>query len=187
MGRKLILGLGNPGDAYRDTRHNVGFRVVEELARRRNLRLGTRECSSRMGLAGDLILALPQAYMNRSGYAARCLVERYALDLADLLVVYDDVHLPLGRLRLRPGGSPGGHRGMASVIESLRSSAIPRLRLGVLGEAGAPTGEDLADFVLAPFRKDEEAVAEEMIQRAAEACTVWCEAGVAVAMNRFNG
>ena len=138
-GLRLILGLGNPGERYRDTRHNVGFRVVEELARRRGVRLRTAECASLVGEGPELVLAQPQTYMNRSGYAARCLLERRGLAPQDLLIVFDDVHLPLGRLRLRPSGSPGGHRGMESVLENLRSAEVPRLRLGV-----GPTEQEVA-------------------------------------------
>src|SRR4051794_5445242 len=115
----LVLGLGNPGAEYADTRHNVGFRVVEELARRRGLSLDRLECNARVahGSSGstepaDLLLVQPQTYMNRSGYAARCLLETYQLEPAAVLVVYDEINLPLGKLRLRKSGSPAGHRGI---------------------------------------------------------------------------
>jgi PTH1 family peptidyl-tRNA hydrolase len=118
--------------------------------------------------------------MNRSGYAARCLAELHGLAPADLLVVFDDVHLPLGRLRLRRAGSPGGHRGMESVVENLQSDGVPRLRLGVAGEGGGPEGGDeLVDFVLSPF-------ADAEIARAADACEAWLAAGIEAAMNAFN-
>src|SRR5690349_22027627 len=135
---RLILGLGNPGETYRDTRHNVGFRVVAELARRRAISLATVECNSLVGRLsgepdGEILLVQPQTYMNRSGYAARCFVERLEIDPASVLVVYDEINLPLGKLRLRRSGSPAGHRGLESVIENLRTAEIPRLRLGVAG------------------------------------------------------
>jgi len=123
---RLILGLGNPGERYAETRHNLGFRVVEELARRRGLRLVDGACGSRMAEGPGLILAAPQTYMNRSGYAARCFAEHRGVAPQDLLVVYDDVALPLGRLRLRPSGSPGGHRGMESILENLGSARRSR-------------------------------------------------------------
>jgi PTH1 family peptidyl-tRNA hydrolase len=200
---RLILGLGNPGEEYRATRHNVGFRVVEELARRWAVRVDRLECNSLVGLrtaagAGaapetpepaappDVLLAKPQTYMNRSGWAARCLAERHALDPAAALVVYDEVNLPLGKIRLRRTGSPAGHRGLESVIENLRTAEVPRLRLGVAPVDGRPAGEDLADFVLSPFAADEGEAVEEMIRRAAEACEVWALEGVEAAMGRFN-
>ncbi|HVT58772.1 MAG TPA: aminoacyl-tRNA hydrolase [Thermoanaerobaculia bacterium] len=185
----LIVGLGNPGEAYRASRHNVGFRVVEELARRRGVRVNRLECNSLVGgdAAGEVLLAKPQTYMNRSGYAARCLVERHGLEPAALLVVYDEVNLPLGRLRLRRGGSPAGHRGMESVIENLRTEEVPRLRLGIAPEDGPPGGEEKVDFVLGPFTAAEREPVEEMVQRAAEACEAWLRDGVEQAMSRFNG
>src|SRR6185503_4967604 len=130
---RLILGLGNPGERYRDTRHNAGFRVVEELARRWGLHLDRQECNAFVA-QGEALLAMPQTYMNRSGWAARCLVETHGIDPLDVLVVYDEVALPLGRLRLRKSGSPGGHRGLESVIENLRTDQVPRLRLGIAPE-----------------------------------------------------
>jgi PTH1 family peptidyl-tRNA hydrolase len=183
----LVLGLGNPGDRYRGTRHNVGFEVVDELARRRGVRLRGLECNSLVGEDGALLLAQPMTYMNRSGYAARCLVERRRLEPARVLVVFDEVHLPLGRLRLRASGSPGGHRGMESVIENLRTTSIPRLRLGVGPEDAEVGGEELYDFVLEPFAADERERAAAMIERAADACECWLAEGAQAAMNRFNG
>jgi PTH1 family peptidyl-tRNA hydrolase len=178
------VGLGNPGEPYRETRHNLGFRVVEELARRHRITLDKVECNSLVGESGELVLAQPQTYMNRSGFAARCLLERRDLSPEALLVVYDELHLPLGKLRLRPGGSPGGHRGLESIVESLGSAQVPRLRLGLGAEEGAP--ESWADFVLAPFLPEERETVDAMISRAADACEVWWREGVEPAMNRFN-
>ena len=184
---KAIAGLGNPGERYRDTRHNLGFRVVEELARRRGVRVGDLECNALVGSTPGLILARPQTYMNRSGYTARCLVERHGLEPGSLLVVYDDLALPLGKLRLRPGGSPGGHRGMESVLENLRTAEVPRLRLGIRPETGPPPGDEQAQFVLEPFEEEERGAAADLVERAADACEAWIEEGVEAAMNRFNG
>jgi peptidyl-tRNA hydrolase, PTH1 family len=215
-GRRLILGLGNPGEEYRQTRHNAGFLVVEELARRHGVAFGARpeahpevrpevgqasECRSRLaeipaGWIGPhaVLLAEPQTYMNRSGFAARCLVERWQLPVADLLVVYDELVLPLGKLRLRPGGSPAGHRGLESILESLRTSKVPRLRLGIgpredPDEEGSGTvpGSEVVDYVLSPFADGEREGVEEMIGRAADACELWLREGVEAAMNQFNG
>ncbi|HEX6199334.1 MAG TPA: aminoacyl-tRNA hydrolase [Thermoanaerobaculia bacterium] len=186
-GPRAVVGLGNPGERYRETRHNLGFRVVETLARRLDVALEGTECNSVTGRRGDgPLLVLPQTYMNRSGYAVRCLAERHGLEPGDVLVVYDEVALPLGRLRVRPGGSPGGHRGMESVVENLRTDRVPRLRLGCGGEEGPPSAEDLVDYVLSPFRAEEREAAGEMVERAADACRAWLEEGIEAAMNRYN-
>lgn len=186
--RRAVVGLGNPGERYRETRHNLGFRVVEALASRLGVPLTRIECNALVGEnAGEPLLALPQTYMNRSGYAVRCLAERHGFEPPEMLVVYDEASLPLGRLRLRPGGSPGGHRGMESVVENLRTDRIPRLRLGCAGEQGAPGGEDLVGYVLSPFCSDEREAAGEMVERAAEACETWLREGIEAAMNQFNG
>ncbi len=184
---RIIVGLGNPGERYVGTRHNVGFQVVEEMARRRRLSLEKPECNARVASPGSLTLAAPQTYMNRSGFAARCLLERRGASAEQALVVYDEVHLKLGTLRLRPGGSPAGHRGLESVLENLGTDRVPRLRLGVGGESGAPPGEDLVAHVLAPFHAEEIEHVEAMILRAADACEAWAENGIATAMQNFNG
>lgn len=183
---KLVVGLGNPGERYAATRHNVGFRVVEELARRRGLALSAFECSSLVAAGPGLLLAQPQTYMNRSGYAARCLVERRGFEPDDILVVYDEVQLLLGRLRLRPSGSPGGHRGMESIADGLATDQVPRLRLGI-GIEPPPPGDALPDFVLSPFATQEREAVAEMIARAADACELWLAEGADAAMRRFNG
>ncbi len=184
--QRIILGLGNPGERYAATRHNVGFRVVEELARRRGTPLAGRECNAWVA-GGDLLLAAPQTYMNRSGHAARCLRERRGVAPEDFLVVYDEIHLPLGTLRLRRDGSPAGHRGMESVLENLGTDRVPRLRLGVGSGDGPPAGDDLVAFVLEPFAAGERQRVEAMILRAADACEVWAADGAEAAMQRFNG
>ena len=186
--RRAVVGLGNPGERYRDTRHNLGFRVVEALAGRLGTPLARTECNARVGgpARGPLLVA-PQTYMNRSGYALRCLVERHGFEPGEVLVVYDEVALPLGKLRVRPGGSPGGHRGMESVVENLRTDRVPRLRLGCAGAEGTPAGEELVDYVLSPFGSEEREAAEEMVERAADACETWLREGIEAAMNRFNG
>jgi PTH1 family peptidyl-tRNA hydrolase len=184
---RLVVGLGNPGAPYAESRHNLGFRVVEELARRFGCPLDGSECNSRLGKGpAGVTLAEPQTYMNRSGWAVRCLVERHGFEPPEILVVYDEVHLPLGRLRLKPGGSPGGHRGLESVVENLRTDRVPRLRVGCAG-AGAPEpGEALSEYVLAAFDDDEREAARSAVERAADACEAWWTEGIDVAMNRFN-
>jgi PTH1 family peptidyl-tRNA hydrolase len=185
--KNLVLGLGNPGAEYEGTRHNRGREVVEELARRRGVTLSLGHCQTRFALDGELVLATPETFMNRSGYAARCLVERYGLDPARLLVVFDDIYLPLGALRLRTSGGAGGQKGMASVLECLRTQEIARLRLGIAPLDPLPEAElDRVEFVLAPFGPGEQAKASEQVARAVEACETWLAAGAAEAMNRFN-
>jgi PTH1 family peptidyl-tRNA hydrolase len=203
---RLILGLGNPGEEYRATRHNVGFRVVEELARRHRAPLDRLECNAltaRFDLAGvappaapgveasevslAVLLAQPQTYMNRSGFAARCLAELHGFAPEALLVVYDEINLSFGRLRLRRSGSPAGHRGIESILENLRTDQVPRLRVGIAGPGGPPDGEERADFVLSPFTPAEEEALRPVVERAADACEAWLRDGIDAAMARFNG
>jgi len=133
-----------------------------------------------------VLLAQPQTFMNRSGWAVECLVEAHGVAPDRLLVAFDDVALPLGSLRLRPRGGPGGHRGLESVIDSLRRDEVPRLRLGVAPAPEEAAAEDLADFVLAPFAAEERPAVEEMLARAVAAVETWREAGIDAAMNRHN-
>lgn len=185
---RIVAGLGNPGERYAGTRHNVGFRVVHELARRRGVTSFDEACGSLVARPGDgPTLVMPQTYMNRSGFALRCLAERHQLESDAFLVVYDEVHLPLGTLRLRPKGSPAGHRGLESVLENLGTGEVPRLRLGVASLDGEPDGADIADFVLSDFDEAEQEAVEEMIVRAADACELWAAEGPDAAMQRFNG
>jgi PTH1 family peptidyl-tRNA hydrolase len=185
--KSLVLGLGNPGAEYEGTRHNRGREVVEELARRRGVELRPGHCQTRLAIDGELVLATPETFMNRSGYAARCLIERYGLDPARLLVVFDDIYLPLGALRIRTSGGAGGQKGMASVLECLRTQEIARLRLGIAPVVAEPTADlDRVEFVLQRFASSELTAASEQIQRAADACETWLLAGAAEAMNRFN-
>ncbi len=185
--RALVVGLGNPGERYRSTRHNLGFEVVRSLARRRKTQCDRVECSALSGGDDEVLLAMPQTYMNRSGYAVRCFVEHHQFPLDRVLIVYDDVSLPLGRLRLRPGGSPGGHRGMESVVENLRSDRVPRLRLGIAPASGGESIQDLVEYVLEPFLSDERAEVDAMVESAAQAVECWLDVGIDAAMNEING
>ena len=185
--KRLIVGLGNPGSEYEHTRHNLGFRVVSVLSQRLAVPLGRLECRALLAEKGSLVLAVPQTYMNRSGYAVRCLIERRAMATGDVLVVYDDVDLVLGRLRLRPDGGPGGHRGMESIVQNLQSEDIPRLRLGIAPIDVEMSDRDLVEFVLSAFDADEEEVVNDLVERAADACECWLREGNQAAMNRFNG
>ena len=180
----LVVGLGNPGRRYRGTRHNVGWEVVDRLARRFGIQL-EEEAEALVGrgtIAGcPVLLAKPQTYMNESGRAVRALVRRYGLAPQDLLIVYDDVDLPVGAIRIRPRGSAGGHHGMASVIEALGTQEIPRVRIGI----GRPPG-DTAEYVLSRFSPEERPVVEEAVERAADAVETILREGIEVAMGRFN-
>ncbi len=188
---RLVVGLGNPGDAYADTRHNVGFRVANRLAKRARLEFGAKAAASRIaeGSLGSVRLAIarPQTFMNDSGRAVRKLLDRYRLEPADMLVVTDDVDLPLGKVRLRESGGSGTHNGMRSIVAAV-GEGFPRLRLGVApAEPGAEMAADLAAYVLAPFTVDERELAEATVAKAAEAAEVALRDGVRRAMDLFNG
>lgn len=186
---KLIVGLGNPGKEYRDTRHNVGFLVIDELARRHQLTLSLAPSqvpesfiAKKYGTEPFLI-AKPLTFMNRSGDAVAALARYYDVDVAELLVVVDEAALPFGRLRARARGSAGGHNGLKSVIERLGTQEFPRLRLGV---GRGDSRRDLADHVLATFESGERAELETFITRAADAAEMFAVEGVAQVMNRYN-
>jgi len=188
---RLVIGLGNPGDAYADTRHNVGFQVAARLAKRARLEFGTKAAESRIaeGSLGSVRVAIarPQTFMNDSGRAVRKLLDRYRLEPSAILVVTDDVDLPLGRVRLREAGGSGTHNGMRSIVAAI-GEGFPRLRLGVA--PADPTGEmpaDLAEFVLAPFTAHERELADATVAKAAEASEVALRDGVRRAMDVFNG
>ena len=167
---KLIVGLGNPGAKYKGTRHNLGFEVVDEVARRHDLSFSTSPTDSviarQTGAAGRLILAKPLTFMNRSGYAVGGLSRYFDVETSDILVVLDDVNLSLGRLRARPDGSDGGHNGLQSVILSLGTSEFPRLRMGVGRGFGR---RELADHVLTRFAEEEVVRVKELIIETADA------------------
>jgi peptidyl-tRNA hydrolase, PTH1 family len=189
---KLVVGLGNPGSRYADTRHNAGVRVLEQIGREHGIALAARRFDSRFGsgwLAGEpriaVALLAPETFMNRSGEAvAQAVAELEIADAArDVLVLLDDVDLPFGRLRLRNAGGAGGHRGLADVIDRLERRDIARLRFGV----GRPADQqDTADHVLEPFSTDECARLPALVERAARAADVALRSGVAAAMNEFN-
>jgi PTH1 family peptidyl-tRNA hydrolase len=186
---KIVLGLGNPGTRYRATRHNLGFRVVDRLADRAGasleLRRDLKSWTAQTRIAErPVVLARPRTYMNRSGRAALALCRHHDVDPAELLVIYDDADLALGRLRIRPGGSAGGHNGLTSLIQVLGTDAIPRVRLGVRGEGRDEV--ELADYVLDEFEAHERPVADELVKLGAEAVVAILGSDVPTAMNRFN-
>lgn len=184
---RAIVGLGNPGRAYACTRHNLGFLVVDALAKKAGFSLDRIECDALVGcgeVAGvTVILAKPQTFMNRSGEAVACLVSTYGLGPADVLIVADDLALPLGTIRLRRRGGAGGHNGLKSIIEAIGTTDFPRLRLGIRPECPI---EDVVEFVLSEFEEHERPLVTAMIARASEAITVFLREGIDAAMSRFN-
>lgn len=186
---KLVVGLGNPGRAYTGTRHNIGFEVLDEVARRvgAEYRRSWRFPAdlAEVTLAGERVLLVkPRTYMNRSGEAVAPLVRKKGVALANLLVVVDDVELECGRLRLRAGGSAGGHNGLKSLVERLGSEAFPRVRVGV-GRLAA--GGDLVQHVLGRFAPVEQPVMRAAVERAADAVDAVLSGGLERAQNKFNG
>ena len=185
---RIVLGLGNPGVRYAGTRHNIGFMLVDYLARRAGAGwvASARDYSMLAEVDWDgqsVLLVKPQTYMNHSGRAARALCLRFAVPPSGLLVAYDDFLLGFGRLRLRGRGSDGGHNGLSSVIEELSSKDVPRLRLGI---GQPPQGDDIIGYVLAPFSQSDREV-ETLVEWGAAAVKTYFAEGIEVAMNRFNG
>jgi len=187
-----VVGLGNPGDRYTGTRHNVGFDVVEAFARRvggGSVRLDRLDCRALTGRVrvGEkpVLVARPQTYMNLSGESVKGLAVKYGVGPDRLLVVLDEVALPVGSLRIRRSGSSGGQKGLQNVLDCLGTDEVPRMRLGVKGENFQP-GEPKDDYVLSRFSKKERPVVDEAIAAAAEAVEVFVADGIEAAMNRFN-
>lgn len=183
----LIAGLGNPGPQYAANRHNVGFQCVERLAAAWGLAFGKRQKRALVVLGTfqgrRIILARPQTFMNESGRAVAPLARFYQVQPERLLVVYDDLDLPLGTVRLRPEGGSGGHKGMRSIIEHLGGQDFPRLRIGV----GRPPGRmDPAAYVLQDFSADEEPLRGEALERAVMAIETWLREGIEAAMEQYN-
>ncbi len=183
---KLVAGLGNPGREYESTRHNVGFRVVDELARRWQIEVSRRSFSGYVGsgaIRGQQVLLLkPVTYMNRSGRSLREAVTFHKLSVPDVLVVTDDLALPLAKLRVRPKGSAGGHNGLASIIAELGSEEFARIRVGIEWVEG----RRMVSHVLSPFSPEEQREMRRAVIRAADAVECWLSEGIDMAMNRFN-
>lgn len=182
---KLIVGLGNPGSRYAGTRHNVGFDVVDDLARRWSIGMGAEKFHAWFGLGefhGERVgLMKPTTYMNRSGQAVVAAGQFYKLELSDFMVVVDDHALPLGRLRIRKSGSSGGHNGLEDIITRVGSDAWCRLRVGI----DAPVG-DMKNYVLSGYDDAEKPVIAAAVKRAADAVECWVVEGIDQAMNKFN-
>ena len=183
---RLVIGLGNPGRKYTANRHNVGFQCLDRLAEAWSLSFGKRKHKALLAqgeIAGlTTTLAKPQTFMNLSGEAVERLARFYKLPPQRILVIYDDLDLPLGRIRLRPEGGSGGHKGMKSIIEHLGTGGFPRLRVGI----GRPTHGDPVDYVLSDFAPDERRTIEETYERAIAAVELWLAKGIVAAMNRYN-
>ncbi len=184
---KLIVGLGNPGKKYAGTKHNVGFDVLAELARRHG------EGSAKRSFQGEVLdvrlrevrglLLWPHTYMNKSGTSVREAVQFYKVELPDVLIVCDDFNLPLAKLRMRPSGSAGGQKGLADTIRQLGTEEVPRLRIGI---GAPPGGRDGADHVLGRFDRQEQPEIDVAIAEAADAAILWANDGIDKAMNRYN-
>ena len=191
---KLIVGLGNPGRKYAHHRHNVGFQCLERLAQAHGFSFrsgvlnrvkGRRaKASLALGKIADVgvVLARPLTYMNLSGQAVRQLANFYKLAFEDILVIYDDLDLPLGTIRLRPEGGSGGHKGMRSIIEALGSQAFPRLRVGI----GRPPGNNAVSYVLSDFSADEQITLESVYEKVGAAVELFLREGIEAAMNVHN-
>jgi PTH1 family peptidyl-tRNA hydrolase len=183
---KIIIGLGNPGKEYADTRHNIGFRIIDELAMALEAKVKKRKFGALFGQAEfgnkKLILLKPQSFMNRSGHVVATAVGFYQLPLDDLLVIFDDMALDVGRLRLRARGSAGGHNGLDDIIDKLGTEEFSRLRIGI----GADVRQATVDFVLDVPDEDEQPILNEAVETAKEAVLEWISFGIESAMNRFN-
>jgi PTH1 family peptidyl-tRNA hydrolase len=185
---KLIVGLGNPGAEYERSRHNAGWLVVDAFARKFRIDINRHEKEAMTGTGrvagGSVLVAKPLTYMNLSGDAVRLLANAYLESLDDLIIVYDDIDLPLGKLRIRPNGSSGTHNGMRSIVASLATERFPRLRFGVRGDSSSESR--LRDYVLDDFAAEEIPAVERTVGRAVDALVLFLRGDLRRAMNEFN-
>ncbi|MCF6157806.1 MAG: aminoacyl-tRNA hydrolase [wastewater metagenome] len=183
---KMIIGLGNPGERYIKTRHNIGFMVVDQFASRLGTVCNTRKFQSLFSKgmleSEGVALLKPQTFMNVSGVAVKEAIGMYKCVLQDLMVICDDLDLPLGKIRIKRGGGSGGHRGLVSIATHLGSADFPRLRVGI----GRPSAGNPRDYVLSPFSKEEEVALAEVLEKACQALHMWILEGIDVCMNKFN-
>jgi peptidyl-tRNA hydrolase, PTH1 family len=193
--KKLIVGLGNPGEEYANSLHNVGFMCVNYFARKNGIRFDKAQVDARTGMgkvAGtQVLIARPHTFMNRSGLSVSRLVSKYKIPLAGLLIVYDDLDLPLGKIRIRPEGSPGGHNGMKSIVQELGSQDFPRLRVGIsrpVSIDGLPEDKnaDIITYLLSESPEEVKKAINQVLPRVSEAIDCIISEGVTAAMNRFN-
>jgi PTH1 family peptidyl-tRNA hydrolase len=190
---KLIVGLGNPGKTYAHNRHNAGFRCLNYFARLHSTRFDHRQCQAKVVLAEvggeQLLLAKPGTFVNLSGDPVACLVRKHGIPLSDLLVIYDDLDLPLGKIRLRQNGGSGGHKGMNSIISALGSEDFPRIRVGIgrpQAEKQSVSEDAIVNYVLNDFSPQEEATIKSVIVKVAEAIDCFLTQGIEAAMGKFN-
>lgn len=185
---KLIIGLGNPGKTYEKTRHNIGFQVIDELAKRLQAPAFQKKFNGQYTtvhtVQGKVVLLKPMTYMNLSGECVRPLADFFEVNDEEIVVLYDDLDLPVGKIRLRQKGSAGGHNGMKSLIAHLGTTEFNRIRIGVDRPSG---GMKVSDYVLAPFSADEQPLIEEAVQKSADACEEWQKTPFIEVMNKFNG
>lgn len=183
----MVAGLGNPGNRYAETRHNAGFQVVDALCRQFSIPMDKEKYDAQFGRGRigdrDVFLVRPQSYMNRSGSPVQKLSRFFGIEVPDILVVYDDIDLPFGKIRIREQGGHGGHNGIRSLIEQLGTRDFPRVRIGI----GRPEGEkDVADHVLSGFSSAEKEIWLRVVERARDAVSCMAEEGIAAAMQRFH-
>ena len=187
---KVIVGLGNPGSEYERTRHNIGWLVVDAFARKFRIDIAKHEKNAMTGSGrvggGSVLVAKPLTYMNLSGDAVKLLTNVYADATSDVMIVYDDIDLPTGKLRIRPNGSSGTHNGMRSIVAALGTENFPRLRVGVRGDDYAESPARLRDYVLDDFSADEQPRIDTAIERAVDALFLFVRGDLKRAMNEFN-
>ena len=183
----LIVGLGNPGRTYANSRHNVGFRCINYLGKVHGISIKQRQCQAQVGTGQientEVVLAKPLTFMNLSGKSVKSLMHRFQVALSEIVVIHDDLDLPLGKIRLYAGGGSGGHKGIESIISYLESRDFLRVRIGI---GRPPEGEDLVDYVLGDFLPQEKLDIEKSIARVGEAIAYLLKEGMAIAMNKYN-
>ncbi|MBI3752578.1 MAG: aminoacyl-tRNA hydrolase [Deltaproteobacteria bacterium] len=193
----LIIGLGNPGTKYKDTRHNIGFMAIDSLAEANSIKLNKKDFESLWGKGSikdkEVILLKPQTYMNLSGEAVQAVSDYFDIEPKDILVIYDDIDLELGMMRIRLSGGSGGHNGMESIIEHLGTNDFPRIRLGIgrpdikkLKVKSQKSKVDVAEYVLNPFDPEEKTILKPMLEKTKEAVDVIVNDGIEKAMNKYN-
>ena len=187
---KLIVGLGNPGRRYANNRHNIGFVCLNHFARMQGIRFDKKQGKARIGTgevaANKIVLAKPQTYMNSSGESVSLLIRKFNVNLNNLIVIHDDLDLPLGKIRIRQGGSAGGHKGVTSIISCLQSQEFLRLRIGI-GRPTTKTSEaDIIDYVLSDFADEEKQIITPLIPKVSEAIQCLLTEGLLAAMHKYN-